>query len=501
MKKRFLKLLLALTMICTSLVGCGGNSSSDNQTSNENSGNYNRPTDDEISDAFEQVKEQENKDKYSDSEYTKVSIYPYKPKRENEIDHLVQDLSGEYINWVNCWDEITVDFYIPNELFGEVTYNEDRTNAKIIITKEFDNPDHLYNGEIMKYELSIDIYREGYSESGVESNAMDSITDFYNRNIYDKTDKMEIEDELVIANGSAKLIYSDVEDAYSNGSREQRQVFVAMKYIRLSPKCTARMELKVFDREETEVSEYYTLLREPEVLYEVLDAIEIELNTNTEIKLETESDLKEETVTFSDDTVIEFKNSESYKEFDTNKDGIVTYAETKKKDGIEWKEDSFENLKYFTNSLSLYLCEDNANKYENLNGIEVANTINFVEITSSSLKDISAISNLSNLWHLYIEAESLQDISPISQLINLEQLEIRKAYIKDLKSLSTLKNLKGLAIRSDSLESLDGIENLESVDSIYIISNKITEEDVKAVCEQLNKEYSITMGGFLIRNK
>lgn len=220
----------------------------------------------------------------------------------------------------------------------------------------------------------------------------------------------------------------------------------------------------------------------------------------SESKSETETESETETVTYADDTVIEFKNTESYDELDRNKDGIITYAEIKKHDYIEWKEDNFDNLKYFPKLYTIRL--NDANKIESLDGIEAAKTVTYVDIESNSLKDISAISNLNKLWYLNIEAEKLEDISPIGQLENLEEVWLEKVQIKDLTIFSTLKKLRGINIRSDSFESLDGIDNIEPGVGIYIESSKITEEDVKEACERVNREYSKTAyGGFSITKK
>ena len=281
MKKRLLTMLLAATMVCTLLVGCGDSGASNNDTSNNYNDDY-IPTPDDVQDAFDQVEQEQNKDKYSESEYTKVTIYPYKPKRENEIDYLVQDLKGNSINWVRDWEKITVDFYIPNELVGEVTYNENNTVVYVTITKKYEDKNDLLNGELMQYKLTLDIFRDGYSESGVESCAIKYLENEFNRLVYNKVDDYKIVKDFESngTSGYAKFIYQD-EVEFTPDPIEGYPAFYGKKYISLSEKCTARMNIHGYDVYETKVNEYHKFLSNPELLYEVLDAIKIELNDGT----------------------------------------------------------------------------------------------------------------------------------------------------------------------------------------------------------------------------
>ena len=89
-------------------------------------------SEDDINYAIEEAKADTRIEKYSDSEYEKITLNAFVP-REGVKDYPVQDLYGNEVDWLDEEVDTKVEFYIPTELVGDITYDENNTTAFVTI--------------------------------------------------------------------------------------------------------------------------------------------------------------------------------------------------------------------------------------------------------------------------------------------------------------------------------------------------------------------------------
>ena len=297
MKKTILLLLAALMAVGIS--ACGNTDTK--QQANNHYENFEQPSIDEIGNAINQAELDEKTEKYSNSEYEKVSV---KAVSSDRLEHLTKfvkyDLTGSReVNWNDELDTV-VDFYIPKELFKEVSYSEDGSEAYVTILASTDSIGNWSNtDDVFPMTLTLSVVCEGYFDNGSFSDREDAIQDFEEKYaklvdnkyvvqsefISDKWKKytVDILSELVSTGtrGTTKTIYSKTEE----GTYYPYEVSGWYREV-LSDKYTADMLLSVFDDESadpgsiehvaaSEVNEY-----NPEIMYEIFNVIKIDYTEN-----------------------------------------------------------------------------------------------------------------------------------------------------------------------------------------------------------------------------
>lgn len=273
-------ILLLLTVLMAVGISACGNTDTKQQANNHYE-NFEQPSNDDINYAIEEAEAEERVEKYSDSEYEKITLKAFVPK-EGVKDFLVQDLYGNEVNWKRDEVDTKVDFYIPKELFGSVTYDSDNTKAFVTINASTINQGNFSNS-VDKYPLQLEICiaRDGYWENGSKSNKLEDDEEFYNSIVNNRFSDKSIVESMVCngIRGTAKMIYEYKDD-------KNQHFMVAIKDTALSPKLTACFTLTAYDDFSSEDygQQYAYSITDTnhEILYEVLDSLQMELIEQSE---------------------------------------------------------------------------------------------------------------------------------------------------------------------------------------------------------------------------
>lgn len=277
MKKTILLLLAGLMAVGIS--ACGNTDTK--QQANNHYENFEQPSIDDINYAIEDAEAKERVEKYSDSEYEKITLNAFVPK-EGVKDFFVQDLDGNEVNWARDEVDTKVEFYIPTELVGSVTYDDNNTMAFVTINASTSNQGNFSNCiDVYPLQLEISIARDGYQENGTKYSTLEDDEEFYNSIANNRFSDKTIVEPMVNSGirGTAKMIYK-----YVDGDNQHHMV--AIRDTALSPKLTACFEISAYD--DFESNDYgqqyaYSITEtNPEILYEVLDSIQVELIEQSE---------------------------------------------------------------------------------------------------------------------------------------------------------------------------------------------------------------------------
>lgn len=297
MKKTKIAMLSLAVIIAVGMSACGKRETS-NETNNnyESYGNFEKPSQDDINYSIEEAKADTRIEKYSHSEYEKITLNAFVP-REGVKDYPVQDLYGNEVDWLDEEVDTKVEFYIPTELVGDITYDENNTTAFVTINASTSNQGNYSTNvdsnsiETYPLQLEIRIARDGYWQNGLKTNTLENDEEFYNSIANNRFSNKKIVESLVNSGtrGTTKMIY-EYEDEY------KQPTMIAIKDTALSPKMTACLELKAYndssipdDAFGEKTSEgfgqrnaYSITDINHEILYEVLDSIQVELVEQSE---------------------------------------------------------------------------------------------------------------------------------------------------------------------------------------------------------------------------
>lgn len=288
-------IILLTVMMVVGMSACG---KSDNEQQENNNGNISQNYSvDELENAINQAELDEKTEKYSSSKYEKISVKAVSSDRLEHLKKYVKyDLTGSReVNW-NAELDTVVDFYIPKEIFKEVSYSEDGSEAYVTIlvsTEGFGNWSN--KGDVFPMTLTLSVECEGYFDNGSYTDKEDAIESFkeqYERLVEDKNtgnsefvnDKwreytVEILSDLESngSRGTIKTIYSKIEE----GTYYPYEVIGWYREV-LSDKYTADMLLNAFNDENADKSsiEYEVAsmveLHNPEIMYEIFNIIKID---------------------------------------------------------------------------------------------------------------------------------------------------------------------------------------------------------------------------------
>lgn len=296
--KKIVMILLTVIMV----VGVSACGKTNNQKQENNSGDISQDYSvDELWSAINQAELDEKTENYSNSEYEKVSVKAVSSDRLEHLKKYVKyDLTGsKEVNW-NSELNTVVDFYIPKELFKEVSYSEDGSEAYVTILASTDSIGNWSNTvDVFPMTLTLSVVCEGYFDNGSYTDKEDAIENFkeqYERLVEAKyevksefvSDKwkkytVDILSELVSSGtrGTIKTIYSKIEE----GTYYPYEVSGWYREV-LSDKYTADMLLSVSNDESAETSsiehEAASAVEEynPEIMYEIFNVIKIDYIEN-----------------------------------------------------------------------------------------------------------------------------------------------------------------------------------------------------------------------------
>lgn len=292
--KKIVIILLTVIMV----VGMSACGKSNNEKKENNNGSISQNySQEELENAINQAELDEKTEKYSTSEYEKISVKAVSSDRLEHLKKYVKyDLTGSReVNW-NAELDTVVDFYIPKEIFNEVSYSEDGSEAyvKILVSTEgFGNASN--KADVFPMTLTLSVECEGYFDNGSYTDKEDAIESFQEQ--YERLVNYKYTGSSETVNGEWREYTVEIlSDLESNGSRGVIKTIYSKieegKYYPyevcgwyrevLSDKYTADMFLSALNDENTEAYniefEVANIVEEynPEIMYEIFNIIKID---------------------------------------------------------------------------------------------------------------------------------------------------------------------------------------------------------------------------------
>lgn len=144
-------------------------------------------------------------------------------------------------------------------------------------------------------------------------------------------------------------------------------------------------------------------------------------------------------------------------DYDTNKDGYVSYDEIKAIDFIQVDSDKGKTL-------------------EDISCLKYAENLETCYLNNTNISDLTPIADLKNLKKLYIyNDKKIADISALKNLTQLAILNISGTKVTDITSLATLKNLERLDISKTDITNISAIGNLKDLKWLNMNDSKVTD--------------------------
>nr|WP_308649063.1 dockerin type I domain-containing protein [uncultured Agathobacter sp.] len=144
-------------------------------------------------------------------------------------------------------------------------------------------------------------------------------------------------------------------------------------------------------------------------------------------------------------------------DYDTNKDGYVSYDEIKAIDFI-------------------YVDNDKGATLEDISCLKYAENLETCYLDNTNISDLTPIADLKNLKKLYIyNDKKIADISALKNLTQLAILNISGTKVTDITSLATLKNLERLDISKTDITNISAIGNLKDLKWLNMNDSKVTD--------------------------
>lgn len=101
-----------------------------------------------------------------------------------------------------------------------------------------------------------------------------------------------------------------------------------------------------------------------------------------------------------------------------------------------------------------------ANPIIDLEGLQYAVNLTFLNIYASNISDLTPLQNLTKLTQLLLYQNDITDITPLQDLTNLEELNLNVNRISDLSPLQNLTSLKSLSLYQNPISNLAPLRNL-----------------------------------------
>lgn len=144
-------------------------------------------------------------------------------------------------------------------------------------------------------------------------------------------------------------------------------------------------------------------------------------------------------------------------DYDTNKDGYVSYDEIKAIDFIQVDSDKGKTL-------------------EDISCLKYAENLETCYLNNTNISDLTPIADLKNLKKLYIyNDKKIADISALKNLTQLAILNISGTKVTDITSLANLKNLERLDISKTDITNISAIGNLKDLKWLNMNDSKVTD--------------------------
>ena len=123
-----------------------------------------------------------------------------------------------------------------------------------------------------------------------------------------------------------------------------------------------------------------------------------------------------------------------------------------------------EGIPLNTNDMQrLYTLISNNETVQNLEGIQHATNLEYVQVVRCQISNLTPIAKLQNLRILQLYKNKISDLTPLSGLMGLEKLGLEHNQITDISPLANLKNLMELTLHNNRITDfspLAGLTNL-----------------------------------------
>jgi hypothetical protein len=114
----------------------------------------------------------------------------------------------------------------------------------------------------------------------------------------------------------------------------------------------------------------------------------------------------------------------------------------------------------------------------NLEGLQCAENLSYLDINGNLISDLSPLSGLTNLSVLALQFNRISDLTPLLGLTNLYHLDLGINHISNLSPLSGLTNLQDLLLQQNSISDLTALVNNPGLGSGDIIDLKFNALDL-----------------------
>ncbi len=121
-----------------------------------------------------------------------------------------------------------------------------------------------------------------------------------------------------------------------------------------------------------------------------------------------------------------------------------------------------------------------------LNGLEYATNLTWLELYNNQISDISAVAGLTNLTWLGLDWNQISDISALAGLTNLTRLDLDHNQISDISALAGLTNLTRLELYHNQISDISVVSGLTNLTYLSLGNNQISDIDISAVAGLTN---------------
>ena len=109
----------------------------------------------------------------------------------------------------------------------------------------------------------------------------------------------------------------------------------------------------------------------------------------------------------------------------------------------------------------------------NLQGLEYAVNLEFLNIESSNISDLTPLAGLQNIRVLKFYDSNISDLTPIAGLVNLTDLNLSQNNISDLTPLTGLVNLIYLSLAENNISDITPLDGLVNLKVLILEGNQI----------------------------
>jgi Leucine-rich repeat (LRR) protein len=124
---------------------------------------------------------------------------------------------------------------------------------------------------------------------------------------------------------------------------------------------------------------------------------------------------------------------------------------------------------------------------ESLDGIEVFQELELLELKESTVCDLRPLETLSHLHSLYANGANIEDLGPLSEHFEMLHLHLIDNPISDLSPLRQMKSLTQLHLVGTNVTDLSPLRDLENLEVLTLDSRGVCDISVLSRCTKLRE--------------